>query len=362
MARKWIFRILRLSQEACLWILPASLVLSLGGSLLRPLSLVLLAGPPLLRLGLAIRDRFSVSYAVVSTHFSREAVIWLLSGVLGALQGRSWPLPAALACVITAVFLLRILRQEEEGILTRTSFALELTLALALCTACLVLSHPLVGKAVLSAVVLVLRLVLTPAALLLGFVIYGLLWLGIRFLQLLGIQRGEAELDPPDLTLGIFPEEELQMLNSGGGYAKQIFWGILIAAMIVGAAIWLKRRSRTQRAAVPGHVSGTETVRTRMENTSRAPERIPSADRSARTKVRKAYRRFLKELAKAGPTPRLGDTTLEIQERYVPDAMKEKAGRLRELYLKARYDMAAVITEEEAAEAAVIEKQLRDQA
>ncbi|MBR5868040.1 MAG: DUF4129 domain-containing protein, partial [Clostridia bacterium] len=73
--------------------------------------------------------------------------------------------------------------------------------------------------------------------------------------------------------------------------------------------------------------------------------------RSNRGKVRKLYREYLKMVRRKGQKLETYQTTADILEKHPQNTDTEAAARLRQVYLKARYDTGKAVTDEDVEQA-----------
>lgn len=138
-------------------------------------------------------------------------------------------------------------------------------------------------------------------------------------------------------TAAVVPPEETVPGQTAAGEAGFPWWLALLFVVVM--VIVLIYMLRTFHRNSP-HAATRETVAK-----TAAPERKKKENRrSNRGNVRRAYREFLKSERKKGLKLRTNQTSADILEAAAPKTDAEAAARLREVYLRARYDEKAVIT------------------
>lgn len=127
---------------------------------------------------------------------------------------------------------------------------------------------------------------------------------------------------------------------------------VLILAAMTVLLLYLLRQMRGRRIAA----SARETT----EKIMPTPGQKPSLRRSNRAKLRKLYREFLRTEKGRGQKLEAYHTSQDILDALRPGGNATAAARLRQLYLKARYDEANDITPEQLSQAREALKQYRE--
>lgn len=132
---------------------------------------------------------------------------------------------------------------------------------------------------------------------------------------------------------------------------------MILAAVLAAIGLLLYAIYRFRRRPLTGRgearwVEAAETV---------AEEEVLPTRRagSNRKKVRKLYSTYLHLMQSRGLFRRSGDTTREIWESAKPYSDPEASGRLRQIYIRARYHTAAPVTDDDVRDAAEIMRQIR---
>lgn len=121
------------------------------------------------------------------------------------------------------------------------------------------------------------------------------------------------------------------------------WFAVLVLAALCGVFFLLMRSLCRDggQAASAGEYAEAETP----EEKGREPRR------SNRSKVRKLYRNYLKWARRKGQRLETHQTTADILEKHPENTNAEAAARLRQIYLKARYDLIRPVTDREVEQA-----------
>lgn len=310
-----------------------------------PLQLVLLLPPWAYLIQTARQKNYQITYAGQHARFILGLKILPFTFVpvffslrfsnLALFERRS--LPFAIIYLLSGILSLRLARHQKET-LDNPRFKLINFLLLALCCLiCLPLSSPLLWSYVGSGFGLLYEKLIQPLILLLASVIALPFWLFARLLSKLvnrttpGQQSGGTDLEPAF---------DLPWDTAGQGGTPEWLRIIFIAAAVIlffVAAYQLFKRLSGRRLKDDGP-SGVVETRNRID-ADQGPRDLfaPAADGPA---VRFYYRKFLRLCQKNGLSLRKDQTSgdiLEAAERRLPQKAPE-LGRLRELYIEARYD------------------------
>ena len=340
--------------------LPALLPLGYMLKQVRTLSDIILLVPPFLLYLLYIIRRYEVQYYHLTDAFWKNMALFLLGGGMGLLLSNSWAFPMALICLVLQVFLLRILRQEKDHILTKTSLLLEIGLLIVLCLICLMVgSHAFLGAlaAVWSEIN---RLVIIPLVQLFVIILYGFFWLLFKVTGLLDSKSDEEMPMLLQQAEDVFKQTE-DAAQESNPLIWQIIQGLVVLALVIVAIRWLYLRYRSKLAAKEQEVGdNVQTYRTSVSGAKQSTDTISLLDRSPRSKIRRAYIKYLKTMGKSGYHQQPYHTSLDVHDTMPEGTGKEKAAQLRKLYLSARYDNTSEITNKMAEQAAALEKEIRN--
>ena len=127
---------------------------------------------------------------------------------------------------------------------------------------------------------------------------------------------------------------------------------VLVLAALCAVMIFLMGSLRKGRAGA-GSAGELE-----MADGSEGARREPR--RSNRSKVRRLYRNYLKLVRRKGQRLEPDQTTADILENHPENTDAEAAARLRQVYLKARYDTENPVTDREVEQAKAALKQVTD--
>lgn len=117
---------------------------------------------------------------------------------------------------------------------------------------------------------------------------------------------------------------------------------LILAAMVVALILLLRNLSRST------NLGGSEAESSFLEEPK---AQAVQNRRSNRNKIRKFYRAYLKLMRKQGVSLRTDQTSLDVLNASSKKTDQGSEVWLRQLYLKARYDEQAVITEQDVADA-----------
>lgn len=132
----------------------------------------------------------------------------------------------------------------------------------------------------------------------------------------------------PSYNLGIVADQIQQ--NTQTASEEPSLWWVVPVSLVLIAAMVLMLRSFRKKAAAPATEQTVSAV-------APTPEK-KQPRRSNRARVRQLYRDFLRQEKKRGLSLRGDYTSLDILGRVSADTDAEAAGKLREIYLRARYD------------------------
>lgn len=158
--------------------------------------------------------------------------------------------------------------------------------------------------------------------------------------------------EPPETVLPTYPTDVgvPQMPPEEGGFPW--WFAVLVLGMLCCAIFFLMRNLRRGSGGA-GSVGELEEVEAPSTG-NREPRR------SNRSKVRKVYRSYLKLVRRKGQKLEPDQTTADILENHPENTDTEAAARLRQVYLKARYDTENPVTDREVEQAKTALKQVTD--
>ncbi len=122
-----------------------------------------------------------------------------------------------------------------------------------------------------------------------------------------------------------------------------LIWGLIVAVFLLIAGVLLYRSFQKRRAYI-------EVGRIQLSKVD-PPKKKRESKLSNRHKVRQAYREFLRMEDGWGLKLKKNDTSADVLRRIRKDTDRESAEKLRQVYLKARYDDRQSITREQVAAA-----------
>lgn len=313
---------------------------------------------------------FALEYYTFRDQYKRVLTVWFFFFFavcgLSYVESFSWApgmtlswencLWYAICYAVSGVVLLRQLRLGDEG-------------SRAMDNRQLLLVSAGTGTAVLGAVLLerwlaekgssVLRLIWDFFLMLLGlpFVLLGKLFTG--FVSLLPeetVQKMESPLGEssqagealPQMPTEEMVEEAVQQVQR-----NEYPWWLAIAIVVVLAVILIVmlgiHRKNTPAGAGGFTVTDVETEKKEKK----------AANRSNRAKVRRYYREFLRSERMKGTKLTTSQTSADILQGIAQSTDRESAQKLREIYLRARYDEGWEVTSEEMTEAKTAMKNSR---
>ena len=130
------------------------------------------------------------------------------------------------------------------------------------------------------------------------------------------------------------------------------WFAILVLAVLCCAVFFLLRTLKKPG----GHAASGE----ELETVDGPGEGRRGSNRSNRSKVRKLYRSYLKLVRRKGQKLEKDQTTADILEKHPENTNAEAAARLRQVYLKARYDTEAPVTDRDVELAKTAMKRVTD--
>jgi len=247
-------------------------------------------------------------------------------------------LPCLLLYLVFSIFILRLLRHEEE-ILSRPRFQLmNAGVLLLVCLVCLAFSSQAFLGLLGGLAGGFYRWIISPVMNLLALVATGVGW--IVYFLMKGIKPGKNKVE---LGTGesVLEQMEQQLEATGGAgdgsWLNTVAAGVVIVLCAVAAVIIFKklmeRRERSQLALTGVQRSDLRQVE------SRGGRRGSILPGSPRQQVRDTYRRFLIFCMQRGMQVHLSDTSgdmlLAVQQQFWCDA--DAAETMRGIYIRARY-------------------------
>lgn len=246
-------------------------------------------------------------------------------------------LPCLLPYLVFSIFILRLLRHEEE-ILSRPRFQMmNAGILLLVCLACLVLGSPAFLGLLKRLGSWFYRWLIAPVMNLLALVATGFGWIFYLLMKNLKPGKHEVEMGTGESIL----EQMEQQLEATGGagngaWLNTIAAGVVIVLCAVAAVIMFKklmeRRQRSQLALTGAHRTDLRQVESRTRRRSILPG-------SPRQQVRDIYRRFLVLCMQHGMQVSLSDTSddmlVAVRQQFWCDA--DAAETMRGIYIRARY-------------------------
>ncbi len=311
---------------------------------------LLLTIPPLLYCAWICHDaRFSPDYEKSIVYFKAAALAMLVFcffALLGYAASAGIILRYLLIFLFSGVFMLRLLRHDEQNRREPRLQLINLTLLLLLSAAALFLSSDFFLTTAQKTLSLVYQKLIAPLLLLITYIFLTIFMLFIKLLGFLKIGRPEQqqEIQLPNVA------EMLNLDPNFQGAKSELLAGVLT---VLGIAAFLALAFIIFRRIAAGK-SVQENIAAASHNTSLQPEEHPSilsalAPRTPREIVRLYYKRFLKNVCKKGIRLSPGYTSERIEQlcsvAYDPVLLSEMRG----IYIAARYSPNSV-TKEDAAQ------------
>ena len=182
-------------------------------------------------------------------------------------------------------------------------------------------------------------------------IVYAVVFLSKLFPSL-GV-RGPEDFEMPNMGSGDDPvSEKLQEFENPVTDQVLTIIGIVLAVLIVAVVIWRMLGTTRKRKTVAQRISRTESIDVPRETG-------PSLFASNRDKIRRSYRKFMQLLLDRGAVVKPSDTTLEIQSTAHFLQNTTPAHELRQLYLTARYDEEAEVTNQQVRDAKELVRTIR---
>ena len=321
-------------------LIPPLASLLLAGSVL---DFVLLAPALIYTVIILLLGRFELNREQYQTFFARS--LWA-AGALGALiltyPTSDWRSLVFFLCLylLLGFFLLQQLRLTQDGWHSRCLNMLSLAAAI------------FFGGVLCLVAWLMLHLwdpVWNVVSYILIQIVYAVIFLS-KLLPTLG-SLAHQEYDLPTSITDVNLERLKGRVNPVTDQLLTII-GIVLAVLIAVLVIWRLLKTTKKRKAVAQRATGTEHIDV-------PPEKSFSLFSSNRDKVRRSYRKFMQLLLAQGIKLKQADTTAEIRSSASFLQNTDPADQLRDLYLTARYDEEAEVTNQQAKEAKELVKTLR---
>lgn len=341
-----------------LGLLPAALFLSRC----RGLGDWLLCGPPAAYLLITIaRDTLQPNATELYYRFRTRAWLTLLGGLFCVMAGRVWAFQCAVMSLAASVFLMRMLRHSSADHRNFRLAGMEIAMLLAVWLICLLLSW----EAVLSAAIALLKqiyfLLLYPIIMLALYLILAVM----RLLEWIVSIFWSGEFEMPNMQgmqMALGEAEQMMAVEEGTGHPLLVLFIRLFAVLIFlsvafGLFFWLHRASGER-------IRGGKSEQERRQNLDPREETFPDRpgllDRTPQAKIRRSYASFCKTVSREKKRIAPSHTTRAVNvladlERSVD------AAQLRQLYLRARYAADSTLTQEDARTAAALSKKLRSE-
>ena len=272
--------------------------------------------------------------AQFSLYWKGFLILALLMAVLGAGENATRALMSIGAVtLIGMVSLLRALRHDSA---TRASWRFQLSNLISVGAAALIAAFLGSGtffSFIKGTVSLVLRYIVSPVVMAVVWLVYQIARGAGALLGLLGVR---LELEPMDISLNTFTAEEMfgpTESRAIGGFPAWIFpaLGVLLGLAVV-ALIWRYLASRDSGGGAEGGVIDRREILSDQAATRREENDAPHA-----AKVRAAYRKYLKICEKRGLRRTRAFTSQDVRDGAAVFAPEGENGRLREVYIRARY-------------------------
>ena len=270
-------------------------------------------------------------------------LFFVLFSLLGGFENLLlFSLPYALLTIILCIYLMRLLRHDEE-VYSRPFFLLAGSVPVAvLMLLSRLLSMPIVLNAVRSALSAVYNNILVP---ILMIILYGCAYLIFGLISpLLSLISGGSQ-DTLDQTIST-EEEELNILSEGTSSPAlpflllflKILGVLLLIFLAVRLLLWLFRRLAGRSRADTAASSAAE-IRQKADRAAVSEKQhSPRSPLHPVNRIRREYRSYLKLCRRSGLNPPCYYTTQDIEkasDAFLRD--HDAAAQLRQLYLQARY-------------------------
>ena len=172
-------------------------------------------------------------------------------------------------------------------------------------------------------------------------IVYAVVFL-LKLLPSLG-SPAHQEFELPTMVTDLNREQLKGRVNPVTDQVLTII-GIVLAVLIAVLVIWRLLKTTKKRKAVAQRATSTERID--------VPYQVGHGPFSSnRDKVRRSYRKFMKLLLGRGIKLKQANTTAEIRSSASFLQNTDPADQLRDLYLTARYDEEAEVTNQQAKEA-----------
>jgi len=266
--------------------------------------------------------------------------------------------PYFILYLLSGVCLMRILR--EEGKLTVSRNISVLLILLFGSIALVFLQMPQLLLSVIGFIYQnIIARILIVAAYVVGAVFLAIVW----FFRLIFGSRDFGDNAPPEIDTGPGTQEIFggadAVLREIPQWIEMVFTVLVVLAVIFVLILILRR--------LLGDKKKEKTVRLYTEER----EKLHTRDRSRkggvlrpkdpRLAVRWYYRKYLKEGIHRGVHPEPGDTSLRLLRKHSAVFSKNEAGKLREIYVKARYRNSGEIQKSDADLASDLWRSLKHQ-
>lgn len=158
--------------------------------------------------------------------------------------------------------------------------------------------------------------------------------------------------EPPETGIPTYPTDT-GVPQAPPGEAGFPWWFAVLILTVLCVVIFFLLRTLRKGSGGAGSAGELEEVEIPEEG-GKEPRR------SNRSRVRKLYRSYLKLVRRKGQRLETDQTTADILENHPENTNTEAAARLRQVYLKARYDLAHPVTDQDVAQAKAALKQVTD--
>ena len=273
--------------------------------------------------------------------------------MIGAFTGA---LPYFILYLLTGICLMRILR--EYGKLGATRNVVTVLIILLGGSALVFLRTPqMVLVALRFFYQYVILNVLMGAVYVFGAVFYGIVWVFQKIFFFVSVEEKEFQMDIGPMAEEIFGEEFAEKLLSPPAWMRYAGYTLLALAVLLVLFLILrgllgKRRREEEESPFSEEHDGLE----KHEKNKKVGIFRPKESRQI---VRWYYKKYLKEAVSRGMTFPIASTSLRVLNRSRIFFPQGDHGRMRDLYIAARYHHRGKVTEADAHEASELWKKLK---
>jgi hypothetical protein len=310
-----------------------------------------------------VKEMFTAEYVIINDIFPKAAIVVALAALFHAYIGLSWGFICAVIYVGCSVFLLRVLRHDEENSGSKKLAFLELIVLFAVFVMCVFFSSNAFMSVAGAVGGLVYDYVLTPIMSLFSLLIYGFFWVILKIGSLFIHETTDFDMTTVGSQISGLSDDVMENVKTQNGNAHMAIIVLKIVGVIVfiGLAIlffrWLLETmsSRKTGRSVSGGLNVYDEDRP-IEN-----DKPKFSDHSPSAKVRRYYLSYLQAATSAGVEIAISDTSRDVNVSSERFTDKDLADELRGYYIRARYKTENDLTQSEVKRAHAISKQLKFQ-